>query len=253
MKKSIIIKLFFVLLTLSLFMSFTLSTFASVGNVTLESAIADESGWTFDNVNATFQDGKLTLEATDWAGVAAYKLGAGAADKFLAFTIKNSDFPEAQEHVFSFSLRHSTTGFAWNTGANAYLVWNKPDKMELQVFTSGAGNIIYEDKVAANEPSEEYLIRFGAFTSGDDTTLILEVDGVIVYEHVAEGSNFDSDSYFVIYPMQNNPITLGVPELETDEEEQTTDTTAPGDVGIISFGILSVISSGALILLKKKK
>lgn len=232
-----------------------LNTVAAGEAVDLSEAIADSGNWVTKDAEVRFSNGKAVMKTVGdaWAGLVSYKMGSKYGDKIMDFTLKQTNV--SGEHCFALSIRHGDADkFLWQgTKGDGYLVWVKPNYMDMQKFAGGKQTIFLDNKLALNKANKEYRVQFGAVPEGQKTRFILKVDGATVYEYLDDGSLPIENTNITFYVMANNELTIGVPaKNQAKNETDSTSNPKTGDAGVLAYLFTSMAAGTALIVKKKR-
>ena len=170
--------------------------------------------------NLKIDNGLLTF-ANDTSNVAAFKANHIRGHEILCFKLK----ADLNDKWIGFGLKQSKTGIVWSVGATGYIIVIKPDIIELQRFIGGSGEFltIVPNDFIKNDTLHE--IQLGALDGDKGISLIMKVDGEMVFNIMDSKAPIKQEGYFVLYDMTAGKYmsVSAVDSLPTDDIKEATE------------------------------
>ncbi len=171
--------------------------------VALDGQLSDVENWTQSD-KTDFDQGTIRVNAEGVHGYEAERFGDG----LLAFDAAFGGFDGGW---YGFQVRSDQTGIpAWQNSNTGYLVVIKEDTIEFQSWSPGQTMLdIIPNSVI--QPDSTHRIAFGATAEQAGTRIVLQVDGVTVWNRLDARANLriGADGFFNVYHYaKQNSITL---------------------------------------------
>ncbi len=138
-------------------------------------------------------------------------------NKILCFKT-NMDAGASGSTWFAIGLQNKAVAgdFIWGKGGVGYLVVFKAGKIELQKYDKNGAVVQTVDSMQYKHGEENY-IEFGAISFGAGNRLVLNVNGVNIYDSIDYNEPIEDDLYFSVIARKQEAYIKNVHDIPADE------------------------------------